>query len=164
MAYSFHGKRKEASFGRYPEVSLAQAGGECEGARHTGTGDTGDVSPRGVIEHLDVVEDIGARIAVSCIHLAADTLALEQLEETLYYGVVVAIAPAARASEQVVRTQEHLLLVPSELTTLEQYRNLRQDHSNWWRFRSVLSMRRGGRRCVAPRGAPARAGRVCDPS
>ena len=47
------------------------------------------VAPLWVVEHLDVVEDVGSRVIAGRIDLAADAFALEQLEEALGHGVVV---------------------------------------------------------------------------
>ena len=52
------------------------------------------VAPLWVVEHLDVVEDICFGGIACWIDLAADTFALEQLEEALGHCVVVAIAAA----------------------------------------------------------------------
>lgn len=76
------------------------------------------VTPLGVIEHLNVVEYIGSRIAAVRIDLPADALTLEQLEEAFGHGVVVAVASPAHAANQVVLPQERLPLVPGELTAL----------------------------------------------
>ena len=76
------------------------------------------VAPLGVIEHLDIVEDVGACVAARGIDLSAHALALEKLEETLGDGVVVAVASPAHATDQVVLAQEDLPLVAGELTAL----------------------------------------------
>lgn len=52
------------------------------------------VAPLGVIEHLDVVEDVSACVAARGVDLPAHALAFEQLEEALCHGVVMAVAPA----------------------------------------------------------------------
>jgi hypothetical protein len=78
----------------------------------------GAVAPLGVVEHLDVVEDVSASVVARGIDLAADALALEQLEEALGHGVVVAVAAPAHAADQVVVPQELLPFVPSELSAL----------------------------------------------
>lgn len=78
----------------------------------------GAVAPLGVVEHLDVVEDVGAGVTAGCIDLAADALALEQLEEALGHGVVMAVAAPAHAADQVVVSQELLPFVPGELAAL----------------------------------------------
>lgn len=69
-----------------------------------------------VVEHLDVNEHIGAGILPGWIDLAANPLSLEQLEEALSHGVVVAVASPAHAAEQVVVPQETLPVVARELT------------------------------------------------
>lgn len=76
------------------------------------------VAPLGVIEHLDVVEDVGACVAARGVDLPAHTLALEKLEEALRDGVVVAVASPAHAADQVVLAQEGLPLMAGELTAL----------------------------------------------
>ena len=60
------------------------------------------VAPLWVVEHLDVVEDVGLGGIARWIDLAADAFALEQLEEALGHGVVVAIATSAHAGDQLV--------------------------------------------------------------
>ena len=45
------------------------------------------MTPLGVVEHLDLVEDIGSGIVAGSVGLAADAFALEQLEETLGHGL-----------------------------------------------------------------------------
>ena len=76
------------------------------------------VAPLWVVEHLDVVEDIGLRIGSRGVGLAAHALALEQLEEALGHRVVVAVATSAHAADQVVLAQEGLPLVAGELSAL----------------------------------------------
>ena len=68
-----------------------------------------------VVEHLDVIEHISFGIIACPVDLATYSLALEQLEETLGYGVVVAVTPAAHARDQVVLAQEVLPVVAGEL-------------------------------------------------
>lgn len=76
------------------------------------------MSPDGVVEHLDVIEDVLAGRITGCIDPAADALAFEQLEEALGYGVIVAIASPAHATHQIVRLQERLPVVAAELAAL----------------------------------------------
>lgn len=78
----------------------------------------GAVAPLGVVEHFDVVEDVGAGVVAGRVDLSTDSLALEQLEEALGHGVVVAVAAPAHAADQVVVAQEGLPLMASELTAL----------------------------------------------
>ena len=47
------------------------------------------VAPLGVVEHLDVVEDIGSGVVASPIGLAANAFTFEQLEKTLSRGLLV---------------------------------------------------------------------------
>lgn len=42
------------------------------------------VAPLGVVEHLDVVEDVGSCVIARRVYLTADAFTLEQLEEALY--------------------------------------------------------------------------------
>lgn len=60
------------------------------------------MAPLWVVEHPDVVEDISLGISARQIDLAADAFALEQLEEVLGHGVVVAVAATAHAGDQLV--------------------------------------------------------------
>ena len=53
------------------------------------------VTPPRVVEHLDVVEDIRYGLSAGGVDAAANALALEQMEEALGHGVVMAITPAA---------------------------------------------------------------------
>jgi hypothetical protein len=65
----------------------------------------GVVAALGVVEHLDVVKDVGPGLVARRVNLAADPLAFEQLEEALGHGVVMAIAAPAHAAGQVVISQ-----------------------------------------------------------
>ena len=76
------------------------------------------VTPLGVVEHLDVVEDVGTSVIPRGVDLSPDALAFEQLEKALGHGVVVAVAAPAHAADQVVVAQEGLPLVPRELAAL----------------------------------------------
>ena len=60
------------------------------------------VATFGVVEHLDVVEDIGPCVVASPIGLAANAFTFEQLEETLSHSVVVTVAATAHAGYEVV--------------------------------------------------------------
>ena len=57
---------------------------------------SGAVATPGVIEHLDVVEDIDPGLIARRIDLSANTLSLEQLQEALCDSVVMAVAAPAR--------------------------------------------------------------------
>ena len=76
------------------------------------------MSADGVVEHLDVAKDCAACFLPCRIGLFADAFTLEQLEEALRHGVVVAIAPSAHAGLQVVARQEALPFMAGELTAL----------------------------------------------
>lgn len=76
------------------------------------------VTPLGVVEHLDVVEDICSGLIAGRVDLAADSLSLEKLKEALGHSVVMAIATTAHAGDQVVVAQEVLPGVSGELTAL----------------------------------------------
>ena len=79
----------------------------------------------GVVEHLDVIEDISPGILPGWVNLAANPLALEQLEETLSHSVVMTVAPATHAADQIVIPKEPLPIMACELTALvrmHQYR------------------------------------------
>jgi hypothetical protein len=73
------------------------------------------VAPLGVIEYLDVVEDVSACVVARGADLPTDALALEQLEEAFGQIVVAAIAAPAHAADQVVVAQEDLPVMLSEL-------------------------------------------------
>ncbi len=74
------------------------------------------MAPLGVVEHFDVVEYISSGVIAGGVDLAADAFALEQLEEALGHGVVVAVAPAAHARDQVVIVQEVLPVMSMVIT------------------------------------------------
>jgi len=76
------------------------------------------VATPGVIEHLDVVEDIDPGLIARRIDLSANTLSLEQLQEALCDCVVMAVAAPAHAAHQVVITQEALPVMAGELAAL----------------------------------------------
>ena len=87
----------------------------------------GVVAAAGVVEHLDVVEDIGPCILPGWVDLLADSLALEQLEEALNHSNGMAIATPAHAADRVVVAQEPLPVRVSELTApirMDQHRLL----------------------------------------
>jgi hypothetical protein len=44
-----------------------------------------------VVEHFDVIEHVRACLSARVVDLAANALALEQLEETLGHGAIVAV-------------------------------------------------------------------------
>lgn len=51
--------------------------------------------PFRVVEHLDVIEHIAPRIFAAAIGSPPNTLSLEQVEETFYDGVIMAVATPA---------------------------------------------------------------------
>lgn len=77
-----------------------------------------------VIEHLDIVEDIGPSVIATRVDLTTDAFTFKQLKEAFGHGVVVAVAATAHAGDQVVITQKVLPVIPSELAAL-----IRMDHS-----------------------------------
>lgn len=79
---------------------------------------SGVVATPGVIEHLNVVEDIGPGLTARRIDLSANALSLEQLEEALCDCVVMAVAAPAHAAHQVVIAQEALPVMAGELAAL----------------------------------------------
>lgn len=76
------------------------------------------VTPFGVIEHLDVIEDVATRLTARGVDLPTHAFALEQLEEALGHGVVMAVATPTHAADKVVVAQEPLPFVSGELTAL----------------------------------------------
>ena len=76
---------------------------------------SGVVATPGVIEHLDVAEDIDPSLIARRINLSANALSLEQLEEALCDCVVMAVAAPAHAAHQVVVAQEALPVMAGEL-------------------------------------------------
>lgn len=71
------------------------------------------MAPLWVVDHFDVVEGIGLGAIARRIDLATDVPMLEQLQEALDHGVVVAIAASAYAGHQVVVTQALLHKSPA---------------------------------------------------
>lgn len=69
-----------------------------------------------VVEHLDVIEDIGTDIVLGQVILAAIRLALEQLKEAHPHRVVMAIATPAHAADQVGGPQETPPIMARKLT------------------------------------------------
>src|SRR5690606_471617 len=76
------------------------------------------VSPLRVVEHLDVIEDIGPGLLPGGIDAAPDSLSFEQLEEALGHGVVVAVTAPTHAGLEFVGLQEVTPVVAAELTAL----------------------------------------------
>lgn len=76
------------------------------------------MSEDGVVEHLDVAKDCAAGFLPCRIGLFANALTLEQLEEALRYGIVVAIASPAHAGLQVVARKKALPFIAGELAAL----------------------------------------------
>lgn len=72
----------------------------------------------GFVKHLDVVEHVTTRRIPGQVDLSPDLLSLEQLEEALGHGVVVAIAAPAHAADDPMSLQERLPLCAGELTAL----------------------------------------------
>lgn len=80
------------------------------------------VLPPGVVEHLDVVEDVGAGIIARGVDLPADTLAFERLEEAFGHCVVMEVATPTRAAAQVVIARKRLPLMGGEQAALVRVR------------------------------------------
>ena len=59
-----------------------------------------------VVEKFDVVKDVAPCFFSIGVDFPANPLALEQLEEALCHGIVVAVSPPAHAGDQIVRLQE----------------------------------------------------------
>jgi hypothetical protein len=86
-----------------------------------------------VVEHFDVVEDIGPCLLVGVVDPTLDPLPLQQLEEALDDGVVVTVAPPAHAADDPVHREKLLPLLAGKLTALVGV----QQQS--WRWLSVWS-------------------------
>ena len=71
-----------------------------------------------VVEQLDVVEHIRPRLVPGRVDLALHSLPLEQLEEALGHGVVVAVSATTHAADHLVILQESLPLAAGELAAL----------------------------------------------
>lgn len=72
----------------------------------------------GVVEHLDVVEQITPGRGPGQIDLATDPLPLQQLEEALGDRVVVTVSPAAHAANDAMGFEECLPVAAGELAAL----------------------------------------------
>jgi hypothetical protein len=112
---------------------------------------SGVVATLGVIEHLDVVEDIGPGLIARRIGLPANALSLEQLEEALCDCVVMAVAAPAHAAHQVVVAQEALPVMAGELGVF----NRSSQHFQSWRclwddLRGACRSYLGGVQCAHP--------------
>lgn len=71
-----------------------------------------------IVEQLDIVKDVRTSFCPRRVCLAANPFPLQQLKETLSYGVVVEVAPSAHAWHKAVSFQKVLPIVTGELTTL----------------------------------------------
>ena len=71
-----------------------------------------------VVEHLDVIEDVSSGFLPVVIGFSLDALPLQQLEETLRHGIVVAVPASTHAGHQAMGLQEVLPVVTTELTPL----------------------------------------------
>jgi hypothetical protein len=71
-----------------------------------------------VVEDLDVVKDIVPGIFPCGVDPPLDSLTLEQLEEALCDGVVMAVATPTHAAQQVVGLEKILPVVAAELAAL----------------------------------------------
>ena len=71
-----------------------------------------------VVEHLDVVEDIGSGLVMRGVDAPLDPLSLQQLKEALDNGVVMTVAAPAHAADDPVQREEVLPLLAGELTAL----------------------------------------------
>jgi hypothetical protein len=60
------------------------------------------MQPRSIIESFKVIEDGQRDFSVAVPTLTVQQLSLERAEEGLHGGVIIAIAPAAHAAEEVV--------------------------------------------------------------
>src|SRR5690606_3772835 len=76
------------------------------------------MTPFRVVEHLDVVEDIGSGLLPGGVDTTANPFALEQLEKAFGHGIVMTIAPAAHAGFKPVSLQEVAPIMAAKLTAL----------------------------------------------
>lgn len=76
------------------------------------------VSPPGVINQLDVVEDIGTRLVTCVVDSAFDALTFEQLKKALCDGVVVTVSSSAHGAHQLVCLDEALPFMAGVLAAL----------------------------------------------
>lgn len=74
--------------------------------------------PFWVVEHLDVLEDVGSCLVVIAVDPSLNTLPLQELEEALHRCVVMAISSPTHAAYDVVLAQEALPVLTGELRAL----------------------------------------------
>src|SRR5690606_977145 len=77
-----------------------------------------DVLAGGIVEHLDVVEHILSGFTPRSIGPASDAFALEQVEEALSHGIIVAVSAPAHGVNQIVVSQEASPVHAGELGAL----------------------------------------------
>lgn len=72
-----------------------------------------------IIEHLDVIEHVLPRFLAGSIGSPSDPLALEQVEEALGDGIVMAVPSAAHGVLKIVGPQEGCPVDAGELAALD---------------------------------------------
>lgn len=87
---------------------------EVNGRQHAIVG----VLALGVIEHLDIFEDVLPCGLTGGVGFPPDPFPLQQLEKALSHSVIMAVATAAHAGFQIVLTPESLPLAAGILRTL----------------------------------------------
>src|SRR5712692_3606583 len=76
------------------------------------------MSPPGIVERLNVIEDVRARRVAGRVGLSMHTLLLERGKEALDRRVVPAVATPAHAASDALRGQQALKVVAGVLATL----------------------------------------------
>ncbi len=77
-----------------------------------------EFEPTAIVEHLDIIEQIGLRVVASPVDLLSYTLLLQAAEERLGDGVVPAVSSPAHARLKVVGSTEVLEVEAAVLRTL----------------------------------------------
>jgi hypothetical protein len=72
-----------------------------------------------IVEHLDIVKDILPCLVTGAVCLPPNSFPLEQLEEALGNGVIMAVPAPTHALLKIVLIQEITPIVAAELTSLD---------------------------------------------
>lgn len=118
-----------------------------------------------VVEHLDVVEHVGAGGGPSWVDAALDPLLLQHAEEALGHCIVVAVPATAHARHHPVCLQERLPVAAGELGGFNQWlQHLNQGGVQWDDPKDGWWDGQGDHRCARPAALKSTNGRSNSPS